>query len=49
MCFVGLDEGGEVVGIGRRGDIMSIFIEFEIVLFAVAESCLENKVPAFLF
>ena len=49
MVFVGLDEGGEVVGIGWRGDIMSIFIKFKIVLLAVAKGCLDIEVPAFLF
>ena len=49
MGFVGLDEGGDIVGIGWRGDIMSIFIKFEIVLLAVAECCLDSEVPAFLF
>jgi hypothetical protein len=34
---VGLNEGGKVVGSGRRDDVEWIFVELEISLFPVAE------------
>jgi hypothetical protein len=49
--LVGVDEGGEVVGVGRGDDVEWILVELEIGFFAVAECWVGGEVPAcrFLF
>ena len=37
MHFVGLDEGAEVVGVGRGVDLMGMLIELQIILLAIAQ------------
>lgn len=40
MSFIGVDKGGDVVGVGRRSDLVRVFVKFQIVLFSVAKGCL---------
>lgn len=39
MLFIGLNESIEVVGIWCRIDLVRMFANIEVILFAIAKSC----------
>lgn len=49
MELIGVYEGRNVVGVGRRGLVMGVLSDFKISLFPVPESYIMEIVPAIRF
>jgi hypothetical protein len=47
--LVGVDEGGEVVGVGRGHDVQGVLIELQVSLLTDSEAYVEGELPALRF